>query len=59
MSNICLNCGGSGREKCWNCDGEGGKWKKVEEQFEWEKCSLCWGDGGYGCINCSGTGISD
>ena len=59
ISSICLNCGGSDREKCWNCDGAGGKWKEVEGQFEWEKCSSCWGDGGYNCINCSGTGVSD
>jgi hypothetical protein len=22
ISSICVNSSGSGREKCWNCDGE-------------------------------------
>ena len=56
ISSICPNCDGSGKKKCWSCDGEGGKWNEIEGEFEWEKCSLCWEDGGNSCINCSGTG---
>jgi hypothetical protein len=51
ISSICPNCGGSEKEKCWSCDGEGGKWNEIEGEFEWEKCSLCWGDGGNSARN--------
>jgi len=56
MSIACPNCGGSGRERCWNCDGAGGKWKEIEGERQWEECPLCWGDGVNNCVNCDGTG---
>lgn len=56
MSDVCRNCGGSGRERCLICDGAGGKWREIEGETDWEKCSLCWGDGINSCINCDGTG---
>ena len=59
MSNECPNCGGTGKEKCWNCEGTGGTWKEVGDKTDWEKCPLCWGDGVNSCINCDGTGKSE
>ncbi|MHC1753960.1 MAG: hypothetical protein AB9861_00745 [Methanosarcina sp.] len=56
MSGVCRNCGGSGKERCWNCDGEGGTWREIAGEREWEKCPLCWGDGANNCVNCNGTG---
>ncbi|WP_292374458.1 MULTISPECIES: hypothetical protein [unclassified Methanosarcina] len=56
MNDICRNCGGSGRDRCLNCDGEGGKWKEVEGEMEWEECLFCLGNGANNCINCDGTG---
>ena len=42
ISSICPNCGGSGKEKCWSCDGEGGKWNEIEGELCWS----CDGEGG-------------
>jgi hypothetical protein len=36
ISSICPNCESSGKEKCWSCDGEGGKWNEIEGELEWE-----------------------
>jgi len=56
MSDICRNCSGIGREKCWNCNGEGGTWKEIEGETDWEKCPVCWGGGVNICVNCEGMG---
>jgi hypothetical protein len=35
VSDICRNCGGTGKEKCWNCDGAGGTWRETAGERIW------------------------
>ncbi len=57
MSDICRNCEGLGKEKCWNCEGAGRTWKEIKNEMGWEKCPpLCGGEGFNSCLNCDGTG---
>jgi DnaJ-class molecular chaperone len=53
---VCPVCGGTGKVKCWSCDGRGGSWGKSGGEDVWNECSLCWGTGKTNCINCNGWG---
>lgn len=46
----CLQCGGTGREECDECDGEGTCSKCHHD------CDECLGLGTMGCLECHGSG---
>ena len=46
----CPDCEGTGKEECYECEGEG------FDDFEDQTCIVCNGEGAIECAECEGSG---